>query len=199
MSVVEDLDLELENVVTDYRQCQRELPDGSRCPNPLPEGAIRTQRYCPDHQPKKKKDLGSPSQPGPKSTRTVNLNLPKVSPSKADSDAAKVEEGVKQLLSLIATGLVLVDEVCAGAFFESIPSVARQLGELSKFQPILKKIFTPGESTGEALAWVGLVIALSPAILAILTHHHVLKPETLQKIGSVVSMGAQFEADDAGA
>jgi cytochrome b561 len=79
--------------------------------------------------------------------------------------------------------------VCAGAILESIPAIARQLGELSKFQPVLKKIFTPGESTGEALAWIGLVIALSPVTLAVLAHHNLLKPDTLERLAGFVNVG----------
>jgi hypothetical protein len=153
------------------RPCQR-----PGCPNHLPVGAISTQRYCPEHQPKKKKNLGGPAGPLPP---RVTINVPKTGASKTDSDAAKVEAGALSMFSLAATGLALVDPVCAKAVLDAVPAIARQLGELSKFQPVLKKIFTPGEGTGEALA-----------------HHNLLKPETVERLSAIFTA---IPAADAGA
>ena len=159
------------------RPCQR-----LGCPDFLPVGAIKTQKYCPEHQPKKKKLLGGPSGPLPP---RVTINVPKTGASKADSDAAKVEAGALSMFSLAATGLALVDPVCAKAIYDAVPAIARQLGELSKFQPVLKKIFTPGEGTDESLAWVGLFLVTSPVIVAILAHHNLLKPETVERLSAI--------------
>lgn len=171
------------------RPCQR-----LGCPNHLPVGAISTQRYCPEHQPKKKKkNLGGPAGPLPP---RVTINVPRTGASKTDSDAAKVEAGALSMFSLAATGLALVDPVCAKAVLDAVPAIARQLGELSKFQPVLKKIFTPGEGTGEALAWVGLFLVTSPVIVAILAHHNLLKPETVERLSAIFTA---IPAADAGA
>lgn len=169
------------------RPCQR-----LGCSDFLPAGAIKTQKYCPEHQPKKK-NLGGPAGPLPP---RVTINVPKTGASKTDSDAAKVEAGALSMFSLAATGLALVDPVCAKAVLDAVPAIARQLGELSKFQPVLKKIFTPGEGTGEALAWVGLFLVTSPVIVAILAHHNFLKPETVERLSAIFTA---IPAADAGA
>ena len=71
------------------------------------------------------------------------------------------------------------------ALASAIPAIAHQLALLSKYHPFIRKIFVSGEGTGEAMAWVGLVIAVSPAIIAILSHHNVLRGKMAERLEEV--------------
>jgi hypothetical protein len=68
------------------------------------------------------------------------------------------------------------DADCAKLVNDSIPAIAHQLGELAIYHPGLKKVFAPMESSGEAMAWIGLTMALAPVLVGILAHHKLIPP-----------------------
>jgi hypothetical protein len=82
------------------------------------------------------------------------------------------------------------DAVCAQAVKDGAPQVAESLALLAKYHPIIVKILAPVEATGEALAWIGLGMALSPMVLAILVHHGLVSDEVAERVGLVVSLSA---------
>ena len=87
------------------------------------------------------------------------------------------------------------DTQCAEALSNGIPQIAAQLGALTEYHPGLKKIFAPGESTGEAMAWIGLTIAVAPVIIAILAHHDLISPKMAQTFAVFSTMASGAEPD----
>lgn len=165
---------------------------GVACADYLPVGAPSSQRYCPAHQPHKKSSAGAPREPAPRSVQ-VNIDLPKVTLTK---DQKAVEAGALAMLGLIPLGLAVTgDEVCPEAISKSIPLIARQLGILAKYHPGLKRVFAPGESTGEAIAWLGLVVATLPAFMAVAAHHHLLPEALLERVAGLTALASNMVAD----
>jgi hypothetical protein len=161
--------------------CQKE-----GCTSFLPLGHHVTRKYCDEHQPaaSKKRD----KVPGDKPPTTVNFNIKTPTPKakKGDDVAAKVEAGAAAMLGFLPMALAMAgDAECSTALQSSIPAIARQLGELSRFHPGMVKIFAPAESTGEVMAWVGLVIAVAPVIITILVHHKLVSPKLAETLASV--------------
>ena len=161
------------------------------CDSFLPNGAPKSQVYCVKHQPKKRaRTLGEPKEPPPPK---IEVNLGKGAP-KGSPDELAVEAGALQLLNLIPLVMAMTgDDVCPPAIASAIPAIAHQLGLLSKYHPGLKKIFAPQESTGEALAWLGLVLATTPVILVVCAHHKLLPESLLERLNGVIALAADVE------
>jgi len=136
---------------------------------------------------------------GDKKPTTVNINLPQ--PPKAntkDKRAQEVAAGAQAFLTLIASGVALAgDDVCAAAWNTQIPQIAAQLGELSRFHPGIAKLFAPIGEESELGAWLGLRFAMAPAVIATLSHHHMMPNALAQKIAGVAV--AATEAASSGA
>ena len=164
---------------------------GETCGELLPEPGDPAyhpmRKYCDEHKPKKKD--GSAQRP---LNVNVDLSGPKTSGKKQD-EFDKLVGGATQLLGFIPMGFQLTgDSVCATAIADAVPAIAHQLAQLAQYHPGLKKILAPAESTGEAMVWVGLVLALSPVIIAILSHHGLINEEwagRLAFLGASVSSG----------
>ena len=60
-------------------------------------------------------------------------------------------------------------------------------------------IYLPAESTGEAMAWMGLVIAVAPVVIGILVHHNLVSPKLATMLAGVVAMGGTVPTDAAAA
>ena len=166
------------------------------CDVPLPAegeaGYHRMRKYCDAHQPKKKPKLvpddGEPVPP--RVTNNVTVNLPKVKTSKADTEAAKVAAGAEAMLGLIPLVMTMVgDDVCPASISAAVPSIAAQLGELSKFHPVLRKVFAGGEGTGEVVAWIGLSVALVPVLLVVLVHHGLISTKVADRLSAFTDLG----------
>jgi hypothetical protein len=127
--------------------------------------------------------------PAPKSvTNNFKVTIPKANP-KLETEMQAVEESATFMLGFIPMALAgFGDEVCPQALVAAIPAIAHQLALLSKYHPVIRKIFVSGEGTGEAMAWVGLAIAVSPAIIAILSHHNLLKGAAAQRLEAVAGL-----------
>lgn len=162
------------------RQCARVMSNGEQCPEYLPADAPDVRLYCEEHKngKKKKKAADEPTPASVKRPATKKVD-------KASSDAEKVEAGALAMLAFIPLFAQLAgDTVCANAFVEALPAIAKQLGELSRYHPALKKVFAPGEGTGEALVWVSLAIVSSPVIIAVLTHHNIVKGKVAENLNA---------------
>ncbi|MDE1822605.1 MAG: hypothetical protein KGI98_17350 [Euryarchaeota archaeon] len=185
-----DADLELDRPL-----CQR---DG--CVNPLPisgEPGYNVQRkYCDEHQPKKKKGKAEPLTPGdgePTPPRVVeahvHLGTSAKGGKKGAETAAKVTQAAEQFLGLIPLVMsVTGDEVCPEALSRSVPAIAAQLGELSKYHPGIAKLFTGGDGTGELFAWIVLVATVAPALIVVLVHHKIISKATAERFLAFVKV-----------
>ena len=173
-----DLEPEAQALDTPPRICKRE-----DCNTPLGPDAHKLQQYWFEHQPQKGGKRDTP----PRVTVNVNNKAPRA--TKADTDAAKVREGAERMLGLLPIAFFAVgDTQCGLALQAQIPAIAKQLGELAEFHPGLKKIFAPTESTGEAMAWLGLAIAVAPVIMAILVHHNLVSEKLATTLAGVTAM-----------
>lgn len=169
-----------------------------KCGVALPEGHHPMQRYCADHQPKKKKAKPAGEDVPP---RTVNVNIKAPTPraNKKGSDAELVRAGAEKMLGLLPLAFLMAgDQVCSETMQRQVSAIAAQLGELAEFHPGLKKVFAPAESTGEAMAWMGLLIAVAPVVVGILVHHDLVSPQLATTLAAVVSMAPAPVADAAG-
>ncbi len=187
----EDLQVEIDALIPDadltsfteseLRRCDRVMSNGEPCPNFLPTGSDIQRKFCDAHRGGKKAVIGESGEPLPP---TMQPPKPKIV-TKKDSDADKVEAGALSMLIFVPMIWMLIgDEVCPVALNEALPAIAKQLGELSRYHPGLKKVFAPGEGTGEAFVWVAMMIAVSPVIVAVLTHHRIIKGDMAERLKS---------------
>lgn len=156
------------------------------------------RKYCLEHAPasstgaqKRKKGVSpNPDEPAPRSvTNNFEVKLTGKG-SRLSGDSKLVEEGAADMLALVPMILAAFgDDTCPEVLKQAIPDIARQLGILAKYHPSLKKIFAAGESTGEFMAWVGLVVTLSPVVIAILAHHNLLSGKAAERAAYAASMG----------
>jgi len=165
-----------------------------KCGAPLPEGHHPMRRYCDDHLPKKKKKPGATDRVPP--SIKVDMRPPA---TKRGSDLEKYEEAALRLLGFMPLGFAMAgDEVCAKAIGDAVPAIAHQLALLAEYHPGLAKLLAPSSTTGEAMVWLGLVMAVMPPITAILVHHKVLPPKMAEMLGASF-LGAQVSQDNVAA
>ena len=181
-------------VETGFDICQK-VVNGELCAIPLPEGHHPMRKYCDEHQPAASKPKAKKTESGDTAPRSVNINIKGPAPkkTKADSDGAAVKEGAEKMLGLLPLVFAMAGDLeCSETIGNAVPQIAAQLGALTEYHPGLKKIFAPMESTGEAMAWVGLAIAVTPVIIGILVHHNLLSPKMAQTLAvfSTVAAGA---------
>lgn len=173
------------------------LTECAKCGLPLPSdgqpGYHPQRKYhneCRPNPVKKKttRVTPNPGEPSPKSV-TNNFKVEVKTTKTKESDVLKeVEEGAAYLLGFVPMILALTgDEVCSSVLSEATPAIAHQLAMLTKFHPGLKKVFVSGEGTGEAMAWIGLMITLSPVIITILAHHNLLKGKAADRLSQAAT------------
>lgn len=175
-------------------QCNYFDEHGERCQLFLPEGHHKTRKFCDGHQ-KGGYLLKGKKVSGPKDKPPVNINVklpgttgPK---TKLEGQKAQVASAATAWLGLIAAGVEMSgDETCSGAIKAATPAVALSLAELSGYHPIIVKVLCPVEASGEIAVWIGLALALSPVIIAVLAHHELIPPSWAEKIAVAASMGA---------
>ena len=181
----------------DYnRPCARE-----GCTEFVPLGSRQVRLYCDTHfvgstaSKRKSKDRR------PRSNPNISINLPGPSkPNSKDKRADEVTAGAQALLTLIVSGIALAgDDVCAAAWNGAIPQIAAQLGELSKYHPGLTKIFAPIGEESEFGVWLGLSFAMAPAVIATLSHHHLMPQALAQKITGVAVAATEVAGSGAAA
>ena len=170
------------------------------CDLPLPakgeDGYHRLRKYCDQHQPSSspgaaKRRMTNPAEPAPRSvTNNFVIKPAPVKTTKPAADTAKVEEGATELLNLIPMVLAMFgDDVCPPEIAKAVPLIAHQLAVLSKFHPALKKVFAGTESTGEMMAWLSLVVVISPVIVTVLAHHNLISGKIAERVAFAASMG----------
>ena len=157
---------------------------GGRCLNRFPPGSSPKRMYCSDcpkgaHRRAAKSDT-------PPSGITVNVSAGKG--PKLSSAEKKVEEAALAWLMLAATLLAMNDPTCAEAVKSSAPQVATQIAVLSKYHPVIARVLNPVEASGEVLAWITLVVAVSPIILTVLAHHKLLDEKWTERLGVGVAV-----------
>lgn len=169
------------------RQCER-VVNAERCPNRLPADAKPTRLYCDLHKAKGSKSKVTPEGSGERPPISIDVEVKAPRVSKAD---AALVEYATQLLSMVPMVLAMTgDEVCPPAIERSIPAIAAQLATLAKYHPGLKAFLTPGESTGEMVAWLGLLVATSPVLITVMVHHHMISDSMAERLTAFVAVGA---------
>ena len=164
------------------------------CPTHLPLPAHNTRLYCDEHKIKKSRTVSANRNEREPASVTNNVTI-RLGSSSMSKEQKMVAEGATALLQLIPLVLSMTgDEICPAEIEKAIPTIALQLAALSKFHPGLKKFFTPGESTGEMMAWTGLCLALAPVLLVVLTHHGVIGKELAEKLAAFTTLGAVLSA-----
>lgn len=201
--VSSDADLDLDGAApadefVPERLCPWPHPEtGELCGLPIPAGAHHSRVYC---------DLHKEGGPGRKTKRdkapkSVNLNVkvptapgPKAKPT---SDEERVTAAMLGYLGL-AEGLFRManDEVCADALKKAAPQLAASVGQLAKYHPGMVKVLAPLKATGEATAWLSLVVAVAPLVIAILAHHELIDKTLATRLG-VMSMASEAFAKSA--
>jgi hypothetical protein len=181
-------------IETGFDVCQK-VVNGELCGIPLPEGHHPMRKYCDEHQPAASKPKAKKVEGTDVPPRSVNINFKTPTPkkTKAESDAAIVKDGAEKMLGMLPLVFLMVGDVeCSETLANSVPQIAAQLGALAEYHPGLKKVFAPMESSGEAMAWIGLAIAVAPVIIGILVHHNLLSPKMAQTLAvfSTVAAGA---------
>ena len=177
--------------------CQYMSGEGHLCGVPLPDGRHPNRKYCDEHQPKQSKPKKKTPTGDDVPPRTVNVNIktPTTPKRKGDADAEAVRAGATVMLGFLPMAFAMAgDSDCAQVINDSIPAIAHQLGELSIYHPGLKKIFAPMESSGEAMAWIGLTMALAPVLVAVLAHHKLIPPALATTIAGMFGGVAQAGA-----
>lgn len=190
--------LDASPVETGFDVCQKVI-GGELCGIPLPEGHHPMRKYCDEHQPAASKPKAKKTEPTDTPPRSVNINIkgPAAKKPKADSDAAAVREGAEKMLGLLPLVFAMAGDVeCSTTIGAAVPQIAAQLGALTEYHPGLKKIFAPMESTGEAMAWLGLAIAVAPVVIGILVHHNLLSPKMAQTLAVFSTMAAGAGSGD---
>ncbi len=194
MSLIETEDIDVDTDGTAYCQFK------GGCTTPLPgvgeDGYHPKRKYCTEHQPrsssgaaKRKLKEASEGPVPPRVTNNFKVTVPKA--SKASGELVELEEAITQMLSFVPMILAATgDEVCPQIIQDSLPALAHQLAILSKFHPVIKKVFMTGEGTGEMMAWIGLLITVSPVMIAILAHHNLLKGKIGERIAMAVGMAS---------
>jgi hypothetical protein len=168
----------------ELKQCAKTWADGRQCEN-LFVPFNKTAKYCPEHQPGKKKPP-TDGQPTPKSvTNNIKVTLPSGS-KKTDDVAKRVEEGAAAMLGLVPVLFAAIgDEECSAIFTRQIPAIAHQLGEVARYHKGLEKFFAGAEGSGELFAWVGLVAVTLPALIAVVLHHNLVKGALAERLAGI--------------
>lgn len=177
------------------RQCEK-VVRGERCTNRLPADAKPNRKYCEAHLAQgsgtRKRTRLNPdgSEAAPASvTNNIRVTVPKVA---KDKNMEAVAEGAMAMLQLLPLTLAMTgDEVCPPAIEAALPAIANQLALLSKYHKGLAAFFTPGETTGELVAWLGLAAAVSPVIITVLVHHHMVSEKMADRLAAVTHLAAE--------
>lgn len=168
------------------------------CSTPLPvkgEDGYHVQRlYCekcgPPTKPRKKKIVPTGDMPQSVINNNFEVKVPSPAKSKLDDRQQAVEQGFIDMMGIVPMGMAAFgDEVCPPAIKAALPAIGHQIAILSKYHPVLAKIFADGEISGELMAWFGLLLATTPVLIAVLAHHDMV-PETIAKrVAYTAAMG----------
>lgn len=173
----------------DDRTCVRiiDRKTGELCGEPLPQGARNDRKYCDEHRAK-----GGNTDKAP---RSVNINLPRQPVSAKKKDADRVTAAMLGYLGIME-GLFRAanDDVCADAVKRAAPGLAQAVGSLSEYHPVLVKVLAPLKATGEATAWLMLVVAAGPFVVAVLAHHELIDKTLAERLGVVAKASSSFAA-----
>ena len=175
------------------------LPDGDVCSVPgctnlLPDGHHPWRKKCDEHYSGGTRTVKKRKERAPRVVVQLGSDKP---PARSDRKAAETEKGARAMLQLVAAGVTMSgDQVCAAAIAGGSADLARALGELSKYQPALHKIFAPASASNQLGAWLGVAGASLPIVLVVLSHHHVLPDALAAKIAGV---GLAATGDDGAA
>ncbi len=168
-------------------------------------GAAR--KKCDEHFVGQKSNPRKPRKPkGEGAGVNVSVDLGKSKSggrTAADQRVVKVTNGATQMAKTVAVLLATSGNTAdAEAILGGADAWGQALGELSRYQPVLEKIFAPtGEVTGQGLAWIAVIAATAGIVVPVFANHGMISPEFAQRFagGLLVGSGAipMGPADDA--
>lgn len=172
------------------RYCQYVDPEsGAACTEPLPDNAHVTRRFCVGHQRGGHLLKKAKADKAPRGHVNVTVKPPSPRRTPKGDDVARVVGAVNAYLGLAAKILkARGDEQCATTIGDSAQGIAESVGEIARYHPGIAKMLAPVEATGEAAAWIGLLVAVSPVIVAILAHHELLPQSVADKVSVGVAV-----------
>lgn len=165
------------------KQCKQE-----GCLNLLPAkgepGFAGARRLCDVHfVGAKSHGKKPPADPGGGPSVSINLGGGAKGRSAEDKRVARVTNGATQMAQTVGLLIQLGgDQVCGGAVIARAQAWGKALGDLSRYQPALEKIFAPsGAATGQAFAWIAALAASAGIAIPIMAHHNLISAELAQK------------------
>jgi hypothetical protein len=186
-----------------------ELPENS-CPECAEAGIVRAFRRPVNlgahrksaHNVKGQGPAGSRKKPKadgpPKVDVSFTVKGNGTGKGKDAANIARTTKGATSFAKTLAVGLGMMGQGTDAAIIaESAETWGKAIGDLSEYQPVLHKIFAPtGEVTGQAAAWMAVLMVTGGMALPIAANHGVIKVETLAKMG--LATGALFDLQEAG-
>lgn len=181
------------------------------CPNVIPghgePGFHPARKLCDEHYVggkgghRERKAKRSPGDTAPGNVDlTVNLGNKGGGKTAADKRVLKVTNGATAMAQTFAVMLTVGgDPVCGKAIAEGAEQWGKAIGDLSRYQPILEKIFAPtGEVTGQGMAWLGVIAATCGIVIPVMAHHKLISPDLANKFaGGMVAASGFVDAADA--
>jgi hypothetical protein len=163
------------------------------CDNPIPRhgepGFGPARKKCDDHfVGSKHAGVSRPKKDSAPSNVKVDINLPKAGGGNtaADKRVKKVSAGATQMANTVAVLMTVGgDPVCGAAVAAGAAQWGAALGELSRYQPVLEKIFAPtGDVTGQGMAWLSVVAATAGIVIPVMAHHGLVSESLATKFAA---------------
>lgn len=154
-----------------------------------PRGFGSKRLYCDTHRSggstgKKKRSDRKPA------SVTVNVG-PRAASKSKDLDAVK--ENAEALVRMMAMAAVMMgQEADAGDLLKGAEPWASSVRDLAAHEDVIRKMFTGGETSQRALAWLGFAIATGSLALPILSRHGVLGPKMQAQVAQLFGDATGF-------
>lgn len=177
---------------------------GLNIPGHGQDGFSHARKFCDFHSAESKKNRSRKKKGDtPPVDVSINLGTPG-GRTAADKRVAKVAAGATQMAQTIGTIIAVGgDAECGAAVINGAPTWGQAIGDLSRYQPVLEKVFAPsGEITGQGFAWIAALAATAGIAVPILAHHNLISPAMASKfVGGTMAFtgmaGEQPAADAA--
>jgi hypothetical protein len=174
-----------------------------RCPAKGEPGYASARVKCDEHYVGSKK-AGSKKHPRDDAAPmdvSINLGTGSKGSTVADKKVAKVTAGATQMVQTVGAIMFAMGNQADGVVvLNGAEAWGKAIGDLSRYQPMLEKIFAPaGEMTGQALAWVAVMAATAGIVIPVL-HNHGLVSDTLAATfgATTIAMAGGVPSGDGG-
>ena len=164
------------------------------------DGYNPARKYCDAHAVEAKRNKGKKKGDTPPVDVSINLGAPG-GRTAADKRAAKVTAGATQMAQTIGTLIALGgDSECGNHVINGAAAWGSAIGDLSRYQPVLEKIFAPsGEITGQGFAWIAALAATAGIAIPVMAHHGLISEAMAIKFaGGTMAFSGMTGAADVG-